>query len=212
MNNEQLFSVVLEDYSAPRYQYGGRNYVGTKAEIDAFVDRLEKNTKTAKRYGGFIDGVKQYDEKPNAVHQVGGGLYPVLYPVEEVCRSEFVLSDHKWLYEDRNENVHRLRADLVRITQMVVKTENKLLRCSMAFFEGLSIFCNLYGWIFFGSMEWGFPEMVFRENQEDYNYRMSLYIGQKVYELEDKEQAFRDMKGMIDYDMTDVTRDIIGLH
>jgi hypothetical protein len=40
---------------------------------------------------------------------------------------------------------------------------------------------------------------------------MSLAIGQRLYGLNNKEAAYNSMAGLLDYDMTDVTRDILAM-
>lgn len=211
MNKEQLFMVMLEDYSKPRYRAGGRPYVGTKAELEAFADRLEGRWDVRARYKDLIQGIRQYDTSPDAVHYAGGVAYQIMRPVEEVYRREFTLENHKWTYETCQENLYRLSADLVGISQILVKGDSFYLRCSRARFVGLAVSYLRSGWLHLLDGTFGFPEMIQLEDKEGPRYSMSLSIGQQAYFLDDKDAAYESMTGLLDYDMTDVTSDIMAM-
>lgn len=211
MNKEQLYMVMLEDYSKPRYLEGGRPYVGTRDELEAFADKLDGNPYTTQRYKDLIQGIRHYDTDPTAQHNVGGLSYQVMQPVEEVYRREFTLENHKWTYETCQENLYRVSADLVGISQILVKMDNYYLRCSRAIFYGLQVAYPHAGWVQLLDDIFGFPEMIQLEDREGPRLSMSLAIGQRLYGLNNKEAAYNSMAGLLDYDMTDVTRDILAM-
>ncbi len=207
MNNKQFYEIQLEDYSSPRYTSAAKAYYGTWQDILALIDRLRQNEDTSARYSEIIEAVETYDKDNVPNHTVAGKIYPILFPVREVCRFETRLMNPTWNFNAYNGGIYPCRADAVAVCQNLIRTENGYERCLKARVKGLDICFQRFGWSYSTDVVWGFPGIVTWDNDL---HSLNLFVSQQQYGFNELAQATADVADIGRIDLAVMVADILG--
>ena len=175
---EQIFELTLEDYTKPRYMSATKSYYGTKAEIDALMDRLYEDSACRTRYQETAEAVKFYDLDDDLTHNVAGQTLPILTPVREISRAEAHLDSYSWNYTAFDGTVYPCRYSEVKAVQSVIETETGYEHCVQADIFGLQVHYPGIGWANLAASVHGFPKMVTYANGV---HSMALAVSQEHY-------------------------------
>lgn len=209
---KQLYGLVLEDYSSPRYNPRAKLYVGTMQELLDFTEALEKESVPQYKY--LITAIRSYASNPGATHTVCGVEYPILTPVKEIGRKEINLTDHIWIHKtELRACEYLMHADSIWSSHVLVEYESQLILCSKASFDQLKISTALLGWIQLNKDIASFPGMVcnnyYGEPKKCVSH-LSLYGENKIYRTEEeKNKAMEDLPGMMEVDLHSMIEEIM---
>lgn len=208
MNEKQFYEIRLEDYSFPRYSSAIKSYYGTREDIDRLIAHLKDDDNLRVRYSETIEAVESYDGTNVPVHSVAGQIFPILTPVEEVCRFETQLADQNWTYVNQQDEVYPCKASTVEVCQNLIRTENGYERCLKVKTFGICISYQGYGWVCPNGVIKGFPGTVtFHDN---FRHSMNLFVSQAHYSVDEFAQAMADMVNTDRIDLTAIAADIVG--
>ena len=206
-NNEKMYKITLEDYSFPRYTSAVKSYYGTMDDIINLMVHLADNDCTRTRYQETIDAAEYYDLDNEIMHTVAGQAFPILTPVQEVCRFETQLINQCWDYTTFSGAVYPCWAAQVDVCQTLIRTESGYERCLRASISGLSICHHGTGWTTPGNVIKGFPGVVTWDEQ---CHKLNLFVSQAHYEPDDLKKATGDMVDESAINLSMVMADIIA--
>lgn len=208
MNEASLmYSVMLEDYYYPRMASVAKAYYGTLEDWSDFSQTLSDNPWTARRYGDLICQLDEYDGSQEIRNTVAGVQYPLLVPMQEVCRYRLTLTDQNWIGIGYSGAYSSFAAERVEVTQILLRTQDGYRRCMKAAFTNLRTCIPHRGWVHINSATKGFPGVFGHENMTT---TMNLFVDQQHYPFEDFAQALADVKDPERIDLTITSGDIIA--
>lgn len=215
MEKEQLYGVVLEDYSVPRYLAQPLLHLGTRRDFLDLANRMEMNDAVANYYEKMINSIRTCPDSPQAQYTVCGQRYPVMRPFKEICRKEIVLSDHRWIHETpENGCAYLLRAKSIWLSYILAEHKDKFVRACKATFDCLAVSQLGGGWVCPAKDLRGFPGTAYYEHYGDAESGLThypLYVTEKIFPAgTELEEAKNSMPGMLDVDLSAITRATLG--
>lgn len=208
LNDQQMYCIHLEDYSYPRYAAVTRRYFGTMDDIKNLMERLSCYDGAQIRYKEMIDGINSYSVNKNVTHMVVGKEFQLLTPMSERCRQEFQLKNQEWTFKGFHETIYPMKASRVDVCQTLLEGENEICRCLKATFYDLCYCMHNGGWLFPDDYISGFPGMITYSGNN--KHEMNLYACQQSYDLQDYDQAMKDMMNPSCINLSDVCVDLLG--
>lgn len=203
----EYYKLYLEDYRYPRIYGEVRPYFGTMEDILGLAERLSGFEGTAIRYRDTIDAIESFHLDPNVEHWMVGRRYRLLEPMEEICRYDIVLRDLDLGCSTFEETYYRVRAEEVRVSQILLQCEEGFVRCLRANYLQLQVGIPKMGWYYPGWNIRGFPGMVTWENDV---HTQHLYVEQCTYAPEERELAMKEITDPDKIQLSLALGDIIG--
>ena len=208
LEKKQIYEICLENYYYPRYASVTKSYYGTREDIDHLMAHLAQNPWTAMRYQETIAAVENYDLDNQTTHRIVGQEFPILTPVQEICRFETTLSDHKWNYKSYNGSVVACCAKQIHVCQILIQDGDGFERCLSASTEHLGICLHSPGWCYVNGILRGFPGIVTWDG--DHTHKMHLFASQEHYTPDQLAQARADLTDPDRIDLSVLMADIFG--
>ena len=215
MEKEKMYGVMLEDYALPRYMARAKLHLGTRRDFLNLVERLEGEKEQNPYFRELCNGIRAYPSNPDAGHTVVGKRYPVMIPVNEVCRRELALTDHMWIHKPPySSNAYLLNAKSIWLTYVLVECKGRLILAYKASFDCLAVSQPGIGWICLANDLQGFPGLSHFEHYGDEESNLThftLCVEEKIYPAgTDVEEAKKNMPGQMDVDLSTIISAMAG--
>ena len=207
LTQTQYYQMYLEDYRFPRTSANVRPYYGTMEDFLGLTTRMAEQDGPKVRYADTIDALESYHMDHNITHWIAGHNLPLLTPVEDLCRYDITLKNQQWEYHCYNGSIYKLRAQEVRVSQILFRKPDGLERCLKASFTGLQVSVPKIGWFFPDISIQGFPGIVTWENDI---HTVHLLTSQQLYHPDALEQAKTDMVYPGKISLSHAVGDILG--
>lgn len=207
INQNQFYKMYLEDYRNPRMYRETRAYYGKLEDFLGLAARLSEKKEAAICYADTIEAMESYYLDQNITHWMAGRMYPLLTPVDEICRYDTILENQKWEYHAISGAVCALRAKRVRVSQILIQTEDGFERCIKANFTGLEVCIPGMGWYCPNVAIRGFPGVV---TWDENVHTVHLFSTQCRYRFEEREQALKDITDIGKIRLEAAVGDIFG--
>ena len=204
---DQIFELKLEDYTKPRYMSATKSYYGTKAEIDALMERLYEDPACRTRYQETMEAVEFYGLDNELTHNVAGQTLPILTPVREISRAEAHLDSYSWNHTAFDGTVYPCRYSEIKAIQSVIETPTGYEHCIQGDIIGLQVHYPGIGWVNPTTPVHGFPKMVTYSNGV---HSMSLAVSQEHYNPDELQSIMSMIIYPYNVDPSLLVADIIG--
>lgn len=205
----QYYEIQLENYSLPRYASSTKPYYGTIEDMFRLADHLAEMPGAQNRYKETVDAIRAYSQDNNVTHSMANKVLPVFTPAEFICNFDFLLTDHSWTVNNQNGTVYPCFASKIYVSQTLLRTETRYVRCAKVMIEGLKYRQQQHGWTLPNNLINGFPGII--TYLEDHRAHVtSLLIAQKHYSLSEEADARADTVNADCFDLSKVIADIIG--
>ena len=207
MNMQQYYSIELDCMTRPDGELMIKEFFGTLEQIGELIGIIAADDWVSECYASTIRAWKQFQKGNLGVtHVVGSETKRLLTPVNELCRSKFLIDRPQWTYEDRYGCILRAAADMVDVEQVLLQDGNRLIRCARYWFEGLQNVESPKGWKLFAGNSRGIPYMV--ESDEEGIASLRLFVQEQLYAEE--KTALQDMQQMDKLNYRQLSRELFS--
>lgn len=195
MNNEQYYSITLEDFATVSFVSGRKDYFGTLPELEKFINALKADLKKSDELF-FTQTVSAFEKfkngNENASHYAGNGEVRLITPAAVLDSVSYTLPAMEWEHLNIFKEPYKMRCSAAEIQHIWVKSDGKFYRTMTAKFTGLEHDVRLLEddpeqWNPFDNKSfWGYPHII--EFEEPYVFN-TLAVPEKRFKTEDELKA-----------------------
>lgn len=194
MENEQYYSVALEDFATVSFVSGTKPYFGTLPEIEKFINSLKADRSDEPFFMYTVSAFESFKNgNENASHYAGNGEVRLITPVTVYDSLSYTLAAVEWKHPNIFNEFYKMRCSAAEITNIWVKKDDEFYRAMKVKFTGLEHDIRLLEddpehWEpFYGHGDlWGYPHII--EAEKPYTYG-ALAVPEKYFKTEEKLKA-----------------------
>ena len=152
MLNDDYYAICLDDPAVPPFCSFPKQYIGCEEALLTLADNLDRDGV----YPKTAAGIRSYFAGNTGVtHVIALAEIPVIRPVEVLDISELHLGAHQWTHMNTFDCPYEMRFDSADVSQILVRHEDKILRCIRARFSGLAYLAFAGRWLSIGGTIFG---------------------------------------------------------
>lgn len=157
MLNDDYYAICLDDPAVPPFCSFPKQYIGCEEDLLTLADNLDRDGV----YPKTAAGIRSYFAGNTGVtHVIALAEIPVIRPVEVLDISELHVGAHQWTHMNTFDCPYEMRFDSADVSQILVRHEDKILRCIRARFSGLAYLAFAGRWLSIGGTIFGHPSVL----------------------------------------------------
>lgn len=193
MNNEQYYSITLEDFATVSFVSGSKDYFGTLPEIEKFINALKADHSDEMFFVCTVSAFESFKNgNENASHYAGNGEVRMLAPAVVYDSLSYTLPAMEWEHLNIYDEPYKMRCSAAEIEHIWVGSDKSFYRAMTAKFTGLEHDIRLLEddpeqWKHFDNKSlWGYPHII--EFEEPYTFN-TLAVPEKWFKTEEELKA-----------------------
>ena len=152
MLNDDYYAICLDAPGVPPFCSFPKQYIGSQEDLLKLSDNLDRDG----AYPKTAAGIRSYFAGNTGVtHVIALAEIPVIKPVEVLDISELHLGERQWTHMNTWDCPYDMRFDSADVSQIIVRHEDKILRCIRARFNGLAYLAFAERWMPIGGTIFG---------------------------------------------------------
>ncbi len=210
--NQELYGINLDDYASPKIVRGKNGYLGTKEDLQAFVNALGSKCYSEAAITNAIKAIHAWLNGDNLQELAKsiGPTFEKVHTLDVYHQFEDVTLDRKyWQYIACNDAVYPMYAEKVHLSVAIISYEGTFYSAWRGSIEGLCVCLQGNGWTKLSGVISGHPETITYDYEEDV-YQMRLYTLGKSIQPEDISLVISGLEKNKEKGLTYLCRDIIA--